>query len=127
MFWCGSTCRTRCCSAASVERTAHNRTLLTHFITFVSRACSQSLRFLSPHSDTQDQVLQRSFCMERMSALAATPDGAYLAAGGASGTVYLWEVASGRLLRSWPAHYKVSRRCLQEGMFAIPPHSDNYD
>ena len=54
----------------------------------------------------QDQVLQRSFVVESVAALAASPDGGYLVAGGASGTLYLWEVASGRLLRSWAAHYK---------------------
>ncbi len=29
-----------------------------------------------------------------------------MAAGGVSGAVHLWEVTSGRLLRSWPCHYK---------------------
>lgn len=33
----------------------------------------------------QDQVLQRSFAMERLTAVAASPDGALLAAGGVSG------------------------------------------
>lgn len=43
-------------------------------------------------------------------------DGAYLAAGGASGTIYVWELGSGRLLRTWPAHYKaVSVLCFTEG------------
>lgn len=27
-------------------------------------------------------------------------------AGGNSGTLYVWELSTGRLLRSWPAHYK---------------------
>jgi pre-rRNA-processing protein IPI3 len=44
--------------------------------------------------------------MERLTAVAASPDGALLAAGGASGAVYIWEAGSGRLLRSWAAHYK---------------------
>jgi len=44
-----------------------------------------------------------------MTALAASPNGAYLAGGGTSGTLYCWEASSGRLLRSWPAHYKVVR------------------
>jgi hypothetical protein len=38
----------------------------------------------------QDQVLQRSFAQEPLTALAASPGGAYLAAGGASGTLYVW-------------------------------------
>lgn len=55
----------------------------------------------------QDQLLQRSFTQESLSAVAASPNGAYLAAGGNSGTIYVWDTASGALLRSWPAHYKV--------------------
>lgn len=54
----------------------------------------------------KDQVLQRCFTQEPITALAASADGAYIAAGGASGTLHLWEAASGTLLRSWPAHYK---------------------
>eukprot|EP00775_Hariotina_reticulata_P006600 gene6600-6828_t len=60
----------------------------------------------------KDQVLQRCFTQEALTALAASPNGAYLAGGGTSGTLYCWEVASGRLLRSWPAHYKAVS-CLQ--------------
>lgn len=56
----------------------------------------------------QDQVLQRSYAVEPIVALAASLDGVHCAGGGPSGTVYLWEVPSGRLLRSWPAHFKVS-------------------
>lgn len=59
----------------------------------------------------QDQVLQRSFAVEKLAAVAATADGLYLAAGGASGTLYVWDLPTGRLLRSWPAHYK-SVTCL---------------
>ena len=39
--------------------------------------------------------------------MAASPDGAFCAAGGASGAAFVWETSSGRLLRTWPAHYKV--------------------
>lgn len=55
----------------------------------------------------KDQPHLRCFAVEPLAALAATPDGVYCAAGGASGTIYVWETSSGRLLRSWPAHYKV--------------------
>jgi WD40 repeat protein len=54
--------------------------------------------------------VQRSFTPERLTALAASPDGSYLAAGGGSGAVYLWDTPSGRLLATWPAHYKVGMR-----------------
>lgn len=62
-----------------------------------------SLHFWSWH---KDHVLQRAFTVEPMQAVAATPDGMYVAGGGASGTIYLWATGSGQLLRSWPAHYK---------------------
>lgn len=52
-------------------------------------------------------MLQRSFTQESLTAVAASPNGAYLAAGGNSGTIYVWDTTSGALLRSWPAHYKV--------------------
>jgi hypothetical protein len=54
-------------------------------------------------------VHQRSFAAEPLTAIAATADGLYCAAGGASGAIHVWEVSSGRLLRSWPGHYKVGR------------------
>eukprot|EP00937_MAST-01D_sp_MAST-1D-sp2_P006955 g6955.t1 len=49
----------------------------------------------------------RCATQERMATVAATPDGAYLAAGAAaSGKVYLWCVATGELLRVFDAHYR---------------------
>ncbi|GAB4815509.1 hypothetical protein N2152v2_002555 [Parachlorella kessleri] len=62
-----------------------------------------SLHFWTWH---KDQVHQRSFAVEPLTAVAATADALYCAAGGTSGSIYIWEVSSGRLLRSWPAHYK---------------------
>lgn len=50
--------------------------------------------------------MQRSFVVEAVGAVTASPCGGFLVAGGASGTIYIWDVASGRLLRSWAAHYK---------------------
>ena len=58
----------------------------------------------------QDHVLQRAFTVEPMHSLAATADGAFVAGGGASGAIYVWATGSGQLLRSWPAHYKVTNR-----------------
>ena len=52
-------------------------------------------------------MLQRSYAVEPILALACTLDGTFCAGGGPSGTLYLWEAPSGRLLRSWPGHYKV--------------------
>jgi pre-rRNA-processing protein IPI3 len=51
-------------------------------------------------------VHQRSFCPEPIKALACSPDGSLCAGGGASGALHLWDAHSGRLLRSWPAHFR---------------------
>ncbi|KAH6556527.1 hypothetical protein KP509_1Z173300 [Ceratopteris richardii] len=48
----------------------------------------------------------KSYPVEPIGPLACTSDGSYLAGGGLSGRIYLWEVSSGRLLRVWAAHYK---------------------
>ncbi|PNH04325.1 WD repeat domain-containing protein [Tetrabaena socialis] len=62
------------------------------------------LKALSVRS--QEQLLQRSFVPEAIATVASSPDGSFLAAGGVSGTLHLWELASGCLLHSWAAHYK---------------------
>lgn len=56
----------------------------------------------------QQNVLprHRSFPPEAVNALAASPSGALIAAGGSSGRLYLWDASSGELLRTWNAHYK---------------------
>ncbi|XP_004291097.1 PREDICTED: WD repeat-containing protein 18-like [Fragaria vesca subsp. vesca] len=43
---------------------------------------------------------------EPIKPLAANREGTYVVGGGVSGTIYLWEVTSGRLLRKWDAHYR---------------------
>ncbi|GJP66619.1 hypothetical protein CLOP_g23534 [Closterium sp. NIES-67] len=51
-------------------------------------------------------VAVRSPTSEAIGPLAATADGVYLCGGGVSGRVYVWEAATGRLLRVWAAHYR---------------------
>lgn len=38
--------------------------------------------------------------------MAANSEGTYIVGGGVSGDIYLWEVATGRLLKKWHAHYR---------------------
>ncbi|KAL9375498.1 hypothetical protein Peur_032377 [Populus x canadensis] len=51
----------------------------------------------------------RSYPLEAIGPLGCTKDGLFLAGGSPSGNVYLWEVAGGRLLKTWRAH----SRCLK--------------
>ncbi|XWS51389.1 hypothetical protein CRYUN_Cryun12cG0172400 [Craigia yunnanensis] len=53
----------------------------------------------------------RSYTMEAIGPLSCTKDGIYIAGGASSGNAYLWEVANGRLLRTWRAHHK-SLKCI---------------
>ncbi|KAJ4838481.1 hypothetical protein Tsubulata_021076 [Turnera subulata] len=53
----------------------------------------------------------RSYPIEAIGPLACTLDGLYLAGGSPSGNAYLWEVTSGRLLKTWRAHRK-TLKCL---------------
>jgi pre-rRNA-processing protein IPI3 len=57
--------------------------------------------------NVQESILQRCFVAEKLTAIAATPSGAYVAAGGASGNLYVWNSSTGRLLLGFKAHYKV--------------------
>ncbi|KAL5992847.1 hypothetical protein ACLOJK_013766 [Asimina triloba] len=55
----------------------------------------------------QPQPEVRSFPAEQINPLVANWDGSYIIGGGVSGYIYLWEVASGKLLKKWRAHYRV--------------------
>ena len=55
--------------------------------------------------------MQRSFQQEAMTAVAASTDGTYIAAGGVSGSIYIWTAADGCLVMVWPAHFKVQTLC----------------
>jgi pre-rRNA-processing protein IPI3 len=41
-----------------------------------------------------------------MMTIAVTSDGAFCVAGGISGKIFAWDVASGTLLRVWRGHWK---------------------
>lgn len=69
-------------------------------------AAQSSTKALQLWSWGKEQRLHRCFVVEQMQAVTATQDGTYVLAGGTSGSVYVWEAATGRLLRSWPAHFK---------------------
>ncbi|CAI9302262.1 unnamed protein product [Lactuca saligna] len=54
----------------------------------------------------QPQVEVKSFPAEAFNPLACNTDGTYIVGGGVSGHIYLWEVATGRLLKKWHGHYR---------------------
>ncbi|ERM93812.1 protein ROOT INITIATION DEFECTIVE 3 isoform X2 [Amborella trichopoda] len=52
------------------------------------------------------QPVIKSFPVEPIKPLASNADGTYIVGGGSSGTIYLWEVASGKMIRKWSAHFR---------------------
>ncbi|GKV10243.1 hypothetical protein SLEP1_g21636 [Rubroshorea leprosula] len=66
-------------------------------------ASSGSVLFWS-WSKPQPEV--KSFPAEPIKPLAANSLGTYIVGGGSSGNIYLWEVATGRLLKKWKAHLR---------------------
>ncbi|KAL7117048.1 hypothetical protein ACP275_03G046500 [Erythranthe tilingii] len=52
------------------------------------------------------QVEVKSFPSEPIKPLVSNSQGTYIAGGGVSGEIYLWEVATGKLLKQWHAHYR---------------------
>ncbi|CAM8878311.1 unnamed protein product [Rhodiola kirilowii] len=55
---------------------------------------------------TKPQAEVRSFTAEPIKPLVSNTDGTYIIGGGSYGNIYLWEVATGKLLRKWNAHYE---------------------
>ncbi|XP_010263521.1 PREDICTED: protein ROOT INITIATION DEFECTIVE 3-like [Nelumbo nucifera] len=55
---------------------------------------------------SKPQVEVKSFPAEPIHPLVSNSDGMYIIGGGSSGAIYFWEVASGRLLKRWHAHYR---------------------
>ncbi|XVF36291.1 hypothetical protein REPUB_Repub19eG0045500 [Reevesia pubescens] len=55
---------------------------------------------------SKPQAEVKSFPAEPIKPLAANSEGSYIVGGGSSGDIYLWEVATGRLLKKWHAHYR---------------------
>ena len=54
---------------------------------------------------TQDQAQHRFAAPEALQAMALAPSGRWIAGAAATGRAYLWQAATGHLLRVWDAHY----------------------
>ena len=54
----------------------------------------------------KEAALHKFFVGEPMGVVASSPAGAFFAAGSLTGAAYLWEVSTGKLVRTWPAHFK---------------------
>jgi pre-rRNA-processing protein IPI3 len=72
-----------------------------HFVTAQAGVSSAHV-----HSYGHDAPIYRCALSEGLLSVAASGDGSLLAGGGASGRAYLWDTATGELLREWQAHYK---------------------
>ena len=62
--------------------------------------------FLHVWSWRKEQPRFRCQAPERITCIVCTADGAHCIGGSASGKLYLWQVATGRLLLAWDAHFK---------------------
>uniref|UniRef100_A0A2P2KS70 Uncharacterized protein MANES_18G038500 n=1 Tax=Rhizophora mucronata TaxID=61149 RepID=A0A2P2KS70_RHIMU len=86
-----------------------------HGLTCVGNRFLASSQLRDPHASSgsvlywswsKPQVEVKSFPEEPIKPLLANSEGTYIVGGGVSGNIYLWEVATGRLLRKWRAHYR---------------------
>ena len=69
-------------------------------------AAERERSFVHMWSWAKEQPRYRCQAPERLGCLVCTSDGAHCVAGGVSGTLYLWQVATGKLLLSWDGHFK---------------------
>ncbi|KAJ8763273.1 hypothetical protein K2173_026174 [Erythroxylum novogranatense] len=91
-----------------------------HGLTAVGHRFLASSQLRDPHATSgsilywswsKPQVEVKSFPEEPIKPLVANSEGTYIVGGGVSGNIYFWEVATGRLLKKWRAHYR-SVTCL---------------
>lgn len=61
---------------------------------------------LNVYSWQKDHPIQRIVLPQKLSCLACSPDGQFLAAGSFDGRIFLWQVSTGDLLSSFDAHYR---------------------
>ncbi|WKA07929.1 hypothetical protein VitviT2T_025699 [Vitis vinifera] len=60
--------------------------------------------FIWPLNKPQSPL--RNYPMEAIGPVSCSKDGVYIVGGAPSGNAYIWEVADGRLLKTWRAHHK---------------------
>ncbi|CAM8977924.1 unnamed protein product [Rhodiola kirilowii] len=91
---------------------------------------------LREHSSTSGSVLfwswnkpsaeVRSFPAEPIKPLVCDTNGTYIIGGGSLGNMYIWEVATGKLLRKWHAHYRaVTSLVMLEGQSLLVSGSED--
>ncbi|KAH0922188.1 LOW QUALITY PROTEIN: hypothetical protein HID58_022206, partial [Brassica napus] len=61
----------------------------------------------SERNSSPPLVEVKSFPVESITALTTNSEGTYIVGGGASGDIFIWEVATGKLLKKWHAHYSL--------------------
>lgn len=72
-------------------------------------ACQQDKPIINYYNLQKSACCARWVVPEVLGCIRVSSSGAYLVGGGISGSMYIWELATGHLLRVWDAHYnKVS-------------------
>ncbi|KAK4348826.1 hypothetical protein RND71_031581 [Anisodus tanguticus] len=95
--------RYRSCSSPSHGLTCVGGRFLASSQLRESKSSSSSILYWSWN---KPQVEVKSFPAEPINPLVSNSDGTYIAGGGASGDIFLWQVATGKLLKKWHAHYR---------------------
>jgi pre-rRNA-processing protein IPI3 len=90
----------------------------------ISQAAKPALQIFSWK---KDQPYMRCPLPEKLVSMACSPSGGYIFGGGGNGRLFLWEAASGAMLRTWEAHYR-SVSCIvfsDDGSHAISCSEDS--
>ncbi|PKI82556.1 Pre-rRNA-processing protein ipi3 [Malassezia vespertilionis] len=72
-------------------------------------AMEQDKAVLQVYSWQKDQPVARIVLPQKMTCIALSPDGTFVAAGSDDGRLYVWELATGALICSFEAHYRALR------------------
>lgn len=77
--------------------------------------------------DWSKKPTYRASLPEKITAMAFSPDAALCFAGAASGTLYIWMMSTGTLLRCWPAHFREISQILvsSDGGFLVTASADS--
>ncbi|KAJ1951366.1 Pre-rRNA-processing protein ipi3 [Dispira parvispora] len=78
------------------------------------------------HAWQKDHAILKFPCPEKITVLAVAHSGTWAMAGTPKGKLYVWEVSTGALIRSWDAHYKTvtAVRFAQDDSYVVSSSED---